>query len=210
MTIDVHALSLVLGLFSLGLISPGPNFLVLTQTSLRSGFKAGAKTAAGIVLGDLLYASLGLLGLSSVILHSGWLFFAIKLLGGLYLAWLGLKMLRTQKESGTTQKQPYEKFAGNLFWRGLFTCLANPKSMVFFASIFAMGMNASTNMVTQFAMLTGICLISIGWRSFLAFAFSFPPFRYFYQNSAGLIEKLFGAFLILLGLKMTGETIYEK
>lgn len=76
---------LVIGLFLLGVISPGPNFLIVTQQSLNNGQKAGFMTGLGVAFGDLIYAAAGLFGLATVISLVGWLFGLIKILGGIYL-----------------------------------------------------------------------------------------------------------------------------
>src|SRR5438876_3438925 len=76
-------------LFLLGLVSPGPNFLVVVQSTLTSGRLAGFVTGLGAATGDALYAACGLFGVAKLIETSGRLMMTIRFLGGLYLIWTG-------------------------------------------------------------------------------------------------------------------------
>src|SRR6185312_10432590 len=89
-----HSVLLTIGLFALTFLSPGPNLLVVVQSSLSAGRTAGIAAGLGVALGDAIYAALGLLGMAAVIGESGDLFTAIKIAGGLYLLWLAWKMLK--------------------------------------------------------------------------------------------------------------------
>jgi amino acid exporter len=59
---------MVVMLFFFGLISPGPNFLVVAETALNFGRAAGVVTGLGAALGDAVYASVGLFGVTRVII----------------------------------------------------------------------------------------------------------------------------------------------
>ncbi|MFW6084900.1 MAG: LysE family translocator, partial [Gemmatimonadota bacterium] len=56
MPLEIDAMALVVGLFLLGVVSPGPNFLVVAERSMASGFRAGFMTALGVAAGDALAA----------------------------------------------------------------------------------------------------------------------------------------------------------
>src|SRR5438552_15249238 len=89
----VSSVLTVVTLFFLGLISPGPNFFVVVQSTLRWGRLAGFRTGLGAATGDALYATCGLFGVAELIERGGHLLIAIKVLGGLYLVWIGGRML---------------------------------------------------------------------------------------------------------------------
>ena len=97
----------------LAVISPGPDFAMVTRNSLLLSRRAGVLTAVGIGLGVLVHVAYTLLGLGLLIQQSLWLFNAIKLLGAAYLVYLGLKMLRSQPASGWERYQPdYGRWRG--------------------------------------------------------------------------------------------------
>ena len=83
----------------LAVISPGPDFAMVTRNSLMLSRRAGMLTALGIGLGVLVHVTYTLVGVGLLIQQSLWLFNAIKLVGAVYLIYLGVKMLRA-KPSG--------------------------------------------------------------------------------------------------------------
>ena len=87
------SLFLTLGLVHLvALASPGPDFALILRTSLHRPTALGA--ALGIALAILLHATLSLTGISLLIASQPWLFLAVKLVGALYLGWLGWGALK--------------------------------------------------------------------------------------------------------------------
>ena len=205
----IYSIFLVIGLFLLGVISPGPNFLVVSQQSLNKGLKPGIVTGLGIALGDFIYASAGLFGLASVISLAGWLFSLIKILGGAYLIYIGIKMIVAKK---TGSKYHIDKSPDSLtksFRLGLLTDLANPKTIIFFASIFSTTINPETPNWVLYSMLTGIVITSVIWRTGLSYLFSRNLFRRVYGKFRRWIELAFGAILIVFGLRLTYSTILQ-
>ena len=89
-----HSVLLTIGLFGLTFLSPGPNLLIVVQSSLSSGRAAGIAAGCGVAAGDAIYAALGLFGMAALIAQSGDLFAAVKIVGGVYLLWLAWKMMK--------------------------------------------------------------------------------------------------------------------
>src|SRR5690349_5900731 len=141
-----HSVLLTIGLFALTFLSPGPNLLVVVQSSLAAGRTAGIAAGLGVALGDAIYAALGLLGMAAVIGESGELFGAIKIAGGLYLLWLAWKLLKgtSNLQLDEVPRAPRGMPSNLLLLRGLVTDLANPQTVLFFASIFAVTLTATT------------------------------------------------------------------
>jgi threonine efflux protein len=86
-------------LFFLGLISPGPNFLVVVESTLRRGQRSGIFTGLGAATGDGLYALVGLLGFSTLNSQGEGLFQALKLVGAVYLTFLGIRNVSAPKSN---------------------------------------------------------------------------------------------------------------
>jgi amino acid exporter len=197
----VRSVLIVVMLFFFGLISPGPNFLVVAQAALNFGRVAGFATALGAALGDAVYASLGLFGVTRLVsLHPAMM--GIELLGGLYLAWLGTRML-LPRASGWEFRHLLSQTsvsARSHFWRGLVTDLSNPKTVVFFASIFAVTVDPASSRALRGLMLFGIVLTSVLWRFFLSIIFSTSLIRRIYERTARIVERVFGVALCFFGL----------
>ena len=72
---------------------PGPNFVVVTQVSMATSRKMGIFIALGISIGAGIWASASLCGLSVLFKYTGWLYEAIKVVGGCYLIYMGSKTI---------------------------------------------------------------------------------------------------------------------
>ena len=199
----------VIGLFLLGLVSPGPNFLVVVDSTLSYGRRAGIVTGLGAALGDAIYATAGLFGMSVLIAKGGYVLALIKACGGIYLAWLGLKMIarrRSQQTLATLERKENVSFL-RLLMRGLASDLSNPKTVAFFASIFAFAIHADTPRAARVAMLVGIFVTSVVWRALLSVVFSTSLVQTLYRRSERVIEPIFGAILCAFGLRLMRDAL---
>jgi len=190
MQTHLHSVLTVVMLFFFGLVSPGPNFLVVVQTTLNFGRAAGLVTGLGAALGDAVYASIGLFGVSNLIAMSP-VMNGIEFVSGLYLASLGARMLSLHRASAQLQTSAsIETVSARAhLWRGLATDLANPKTVVFFAGIFAIAVTPAKTGTTRAGMLLGIVLTSVLWRFFVSVVFSTTFIRKTYERTEGIIER---------------------
>ena len=92
----------VFAVFIPALILPGPDFVGVVRSSVTRGTTAGLLTTLGVSIGLGFYATLSLLGLSAILVEYQWLTWAVRVLGGLYLAWLGIKLLRGRRTRTAT------------------------------------------------------------------------------------------------------------
>ena len=112
--------------------SPGPGVFATVARALSSGFKPALEVVAGIVLGDIIFLGFAIFGLSLVAQTVGEFFVFIKIAGGLYLVWLGVKMWRsTPIEHMVAPEQKETRWTTN-FTSGLFITLSNPKVILFY------------------------------------------------------------------------------
>jgi len=146
----------IAAVYSLALISPGPNFLMITQLSLSGRRALGVVAALGVGAGSTLWATLAMLGFATVLQRVDWIYNGVRIGGALYLAWLGLKLLRSgarQQAAPLTSVAPIADTVppaaieappppGRDTWlrawrTGFLTCLTSPKACVFWTSVFA-------------------------------------------------------------------------
>jgi amino acid exporter len=204
----MHTVILTIGLFALTFLSPGPNLLVVVQSSLTHGRRAGIAAGLGVALGDGIYAALGLLGMAAVISQSGELFAAVKVVGGIYLLWLAWNLLSKQSSArfdAALAKEPRSQF--KLFLQGLMTDLANPQTILFFASIFAVTLSAETPAWAKTLSWLGIVSASVIWRVLLGVSFSHSRIRALYLRGQRAIECLTGVALAGFGAKLVYDGI---
>ncbi|MFM7183011.1 MAG: LysE family translocator [Verrucomicrobiales bacterium] len=121
------------GVLAIGQFSPGPDMVLLTQTSLRHGRAAGWWTAAGITTGLTLHASVALFAWQAV---SGVLPMArtaLHWLAAAYLFWLAWQIWKERNAVALEGRS--NAASGKWFRCGLLCNLLNPKVLVFFAAL---------------------------------------------------------------------------
>jgi threonine/homoserine/homoserine lactone efflux protein len=109
---------------------PGPGIFYVTARTLSGGRQAGIASTFGTALGGLVHVIAGSLGVSAIILASAQLFTGLKLLGALYLIWLGIRTFREAGHASPVEAAP----AGTrrAFREGVVVEALNPKTAAFF------------------------------------------------------------------------------
>ena len=120
----------------IALTSPGPDTaVVLRQVSLY-GRKEGYKTSIGIGIGIYIHCVLAVNGISLIIISNDLYKFMISLVGGAYILFLGISMLKSDlREIPVIQNKSLEN--ANSILNGLITNIFNVKAFLFFVSLFA-------------------------------------------------------------------------
>ncbi|MEA3361995.1 MAG: LysE family translocator [Thermodesulfobacteriota bacterium] len=111
--------------------SPGPGVFATVSRSLSCGFRPALAVVAGIILGDIIYLLLAIFGLSILAQTLGNFFVIVKLLGGGYLIWQGIKIFFSKIELTNTEKREPISKSGN-FISGLIITMGNPKVILFY------------------------------------------------------------------------------
>lgn len=195
----------VLGLHLLAVMSPGPNFLVSLQLGLTNPRPVSLFAALGIATGTLVHVTLGFLGLSAILAHSLWLFAGLKILGAIYLIYLGVKSLL--KWRNTPPDWPADITAASLNRRqayrvGLVTCLTNPKSAIYYLALFTSVISITTPLAAKLTLVLLLPLVSLGWYSIVTLLVSLPWFRAGYRRVYRGVDAAIGALLLGLGFRL--------
>jgi len=159
----------VIGL--LAVMSPGPDFIIVTRNSLLYHKRVGLCTAVGIALGSIWWVVASLLGISLVISKTVLLFNALKWIGAAYLIYLGTKSFVGRKGISATTNEECSRptmTSWTAFKLGLLTNLLNPKAALFFVSFFSIVITPKTPIILRTAYGLEISLIALLWFSLLA------------------------------------------
>ncbi len=194
----------VAALWAIAVMTPGPNFLLVTHAALRGSRISALWTVLGIALGTVLWGTAGFLGIGAMFAFAPWLYFGLKVVGGLYLMWLGVRLLVSawRSANGTTQSAIPAISARRAVLRGLMTVAANPKSGAFVASLFAATLPANPTLELGAAMVLVMVVISAVWYSAVAWSLGHEGPRRLYVRSRKAIECLAGGLFILFGAKL--------
>jgi threonine/homoserine/homoserine lactone efflux protein len=112
--------------------SPGPGVFATTARAMASGFRPALAVIWGIVLGDIIFLLFAAFGLSMVARVLGNLFFIVKICGGAYLVWLGIKIWLQKPEPVQCQQDSATRSNWGNFVSGLVITLSNPKVILFY------------------------------------------------------------------------------
>jgi len=124
-------LSLALAMLILA-ASPGPGVFAIVARSLASGFRPALRMIAGIVAGDIIYLMFAVFGLSFFAQAFGELFVVVRICGGAYLIWLGLKIFFSEPSDGNLEQTNRSPPESRNFISGLLITLSNPKVILFY------------------------------------------------------------------------------
>lgn len=189
----------------LAVISPGPDFMMITRNSLVYSRKTGIYSAIGLGLGILVHVTYSLVGVGFLISQSIVLFNTIKLIGAAYLIYIGFKSLTSkaatiEKESGGSNT----KHIGNLtaVKIGFITNVTNPKATLFFLSLFTIVISPSTPLWLKLLMGGEMSIVTFVWFALVATVFSHSYVKQRIAKIQHYAERFIGVVLIGLGIEV--------
>ena len=194
----------VFAVFIPALILPGPDFVAVVRSSMSRGTRAGLLTTLGVSLGLCLYATLSLLGLSAILVKYQWLTWAVRVLGGGYLIFLGIRLIRA-KPQAIELDQAMRPAGTRAILFGFLVTLTNPKAIVLFASVFATAVTASTPLWLMGLMIALVTASSLTWYSCVSLFMSSGPVIRRFQRAKHWIERAAGVCFIGLGGKVLSD-----
>jgi RhtB (resistance to homoserine/threonine) family protein len=204
-----------LTVFLIGLVAvvtPGPDFALTLRNSLAYDRRAGVYTAIGIGLGNTVHATYSLIGIGALMAQSILLFNLIKWVGAGYLIYLGIKSLQAKKvqiNTGSVSSRKRLISRGLAFRIGFLGNLLNPKATLFFLALFTQIIQPGTPRVVQATYGATVALLALVWFALLALFISHRWVKQGMMAISHWLERLTGALLIGLGLRLaftsTGE-----
>ena len=183
-------------------ISPGPDFAMVSRNALSLSRRAGILTALGIGAGVLVHVSYTLLGIGVLIRESPALFDWLKLVGAAYLVWLGIRMLLTRKSAGPISHGETALSDFGALRIGFLTNALNPKTTIFIVSLFMQVVHTDTPLATRIAYGLFIALAHVLWFSAVGLFFGAPPVQQRILGVRHWIDRAFGVLLVGFGITL--------
>ncbi|MCW3480814.1 LysE family transporter [Neisseriaceae bacterium JH1-16] len=187
-------LILLAGAHLLALVSPGPDSLLMLQTTLRHGRAGALRCAAGIALGNAAWIMLATLGLAELV-QQRWLFDALQLIGAGLLLLIGWHSLR---QPTLAEAAPVDSAAGRHLLVGLASACGNPKNGLFYLGLFAFGLAPDTPVPARWLLAVWMVAAVFGWNALLAVLLDRECWR---RRLHGLVRPS-GALLLVAGLAL--------
>lgn len=225
---------MVAGIHFMALITPGPDFFLVTQIAVSHSRKDAFMTVVGITLGVAVWAIVALLGLHILVEKMPWIQTILYCAGGSYLSYLGYLLLKASFEQVKAQKKRIKiqessitlgaegKIAGNeevieidqkfhhkLLMKGLLTNLANPKALIYFGSVFVLFVGDQVSDIVRLEIFALVVLETFLWFMIVATLFSLPKLKALYQKVSIYIDGIAGIFFLGFGINLIYQAVLQ-
>ncbi|WP_028880283.1 LysE family translocator [Terasakiella pusilla] len=199
----LHGLLVITTLHVFAIVSPGPEFLLISRQTLEHGKKIGLFCVLGSLLGSIIHIGYSSFGLAQVLSQSKNALLFIQLAGGGYLIYLGLGAMRARPKQCTDSQLPLLLENSRKSLRKGFLCnLLNPKAILYYPAVFTFVLSSdiSNGEITIY----GLWMMSIHalWFTFVVLILSKPRINQLYGQYSHWIDRILGVAMVLLGLKV--------
>jgi threonine efflux protein len=205
---SLASLLAVASIWSVAAVTPGPNFLLSARISAAQSRAHGLAVVCGIGVATAIWGWTGLLGIQALFLAAPWFYVFLKLAGAAYLVVTGARMIfgsrnRDEARTGLVASGPALSLRA-AFRIGLVTSLANPRSALSVASIFAAALPAHPAMTLGALAIAVMVAISVAWYLSVVYLFTtgfmasaYARLRHWIDRTAGVLLVWFGTRLAL-------------
>lgn len=203
-------LLLVYSAFAIAVGSPGPSNMAIMGTSMEQGRAAGLTLALGVTTGSLTWGLLSTAGVSALIAAHAGMLLVIKIAGGLYLLYLGWRSARSALRRGDMPElaangQPVD--FRRIYLRGYLMHITNPKAILGWTAIIAIGLKPDMPASVVVALLAGCGLISLTFNCSYALVFSSQPMVRGYRRARRYIEGALAGVFAFAGFKLLTSNV---
>jgi threonine/homoserine/homoserine lactone efflux protein len=206
----IHNLWLFVGIAAVVIVVPGPDTALVTKNALLHGRRAALGTALGVNAGLSLWVLASAFGVASVVRASDTAFTTLKLIGAVYLIWLGAQAFRAARRGGShasaegVERQILGGRGG--FRQGLLSDLANPKIAAFFTGVLPQFTGPGRSVLVPFLVLGGLfVLMTLAWLCAYALVAVKASALLRRPRVSAAIDRLSGAILIGFGVRLALE-----
>ena len=140
-------------------ITPGPGVFSSVSSGLNHGFRRGIWNGVGMQAANLILVVTVSVGLGAILLASETAFAVVKWLGVAYLIYLGIATWRSLPQDFAQRANGSARTPRDIFVRGFFVNLTNPKGIIFFAAILPQFIDVTRPQLPQYAILTATTFV---------------------------------------------------
>lgn len=202
----ITALSLLAVMLALAAMPSASVGLVVTR-SATLGFANGVAVSMGIVLGDLVFVALAILGMSFLADSLGAYFSLLMYVGGAYLIWLGISLIRSRSSVDTDLRQGSRMSLLSSFMAGFVLTLGDVKAILFYASLFPAFVDMGSLTVTDIIVIVLVTIGAVGGVK-LVYAYSAQRIaqRLKGRKTQDLARKVVGCIILGVGIYLIVTT----
>jgi len=184
----------------MALLSPGADFFIIVQTSLKQPLKYAFSVCAGVASANALYLIIAVLGFEAIKQMDSFLL-VLKYLGGVYLMYIGIMFLKSSKIEVNTKDRPlHVKSLKRYFLVGFLSGFLNPKNIIFYFSLFTALVSPQTSLMIKILYALWMSFLVLFWDMGIAYMLSCQKFKTKLSSWIYYIEKFAGIVLIIFGI----------
>ncbi|MEE8630922.1 MULTISPECIES: LysE family translocator [Methylobacterium] len=196
-------LPLILAAAFVSSASPGPATLAIADTAMQAGRRSGLALAAGVVTGSLAWSIAAALGLAAVMASSAWMLEVMRYCGGAYLLYLACKSARSAlRGTADPERVAVEVSPSRAYATGLALHLTNPKAILFFGSLYTLGLSPRTSPAELILVIAAVGLQSAAIFTGYALLFSHGRIAQAYRRLRRWFDGAFALLFAGAGLRM--------
>jgi threonine/homoserine/homoserine lactone efflux protein len=210
-------LATVVAAHFLALISPGPDFLMIVRSSLRTGKINAIGVAGGIALANGLYIALCIVGVGAVLAASLIAMTVLKVIGGVFLIYIAVQAIRAPRggyNALLNSSHPEVACGSRVFWRefsaGFISGIANPKNIIFYLSLFSVVLTNDVSNGIKVALGLWMTALVFVWDTMIVLVLTQERVRRSFAKVAFYIDKISGALLGLVGFKLLHSALSKE
>ena len=194
----------VASIWSIAVITPGPNFFITAQTTVKHSRSAGIFVVLGTCTGTIIWSLAGYFGIAYLFIAAPWIYTTLKVVGGSYIIYLGIRLIINSCKSSTQLDIHLENSQSNFlnWWKGLITNLSNPKTAMFITSLFASVLPKEPTILIGIFIVTLMVAISLIWYFFVVLLFSSDKVSNYYNRMQKWLEGFAGIIFLAFGAKL--------
>lgn len=187
------------------IIIPGPDFFIVLNNTLKGNAKNGIMAGLGISSAHVFYSALAAFGLIFILTTSYYVFTVIKILGSIYIAYLGIKTILNAKKAFNISTDKNIKTDMKLrlsYKQGFISTIFNPKAILFYVSILPQFITKEDGSM-QILVLSSLFILTVFIWFFLC-SFLFNYIRQIFNNVKikSMLDYAIGTVLIGLAISI--------
>lgn len=193
---------LILSVTFLAMVIPGPDMVLVLRNTFASGRRAGLRTSMGILCGNLVHITYCVFGIGMLISRSILAFSAMKYVAAAYLVYLGIMSARSGTKSLDASDIQGGRLTRSWFVQGFVNNLLNPKGTLFYLGVFTTVITPETSPTAMFLLILIMMLVSGSFWICFVYTLDRRTLRDVVERSQQTVNRVFGALLILSGLRV--------
>ena len=189
------------------MVTPGANVLVISNLAASGSRSAACFAALGVTAVAGIWSALAVLGVNAVFAAHPQLRLALQCAGGTYLLYMATRLWRSGAGAGSHATPTLSPLAA--FRLGFLTNIMNPKSALFFGSVFATALPHEPSASLLAIVVALVVVNALCWHMFLAFALSHRRVQALYARQRGALNRVAAALVGAFGLRLLVAAVSE-